>query len=208
MLFESIEYLQKNSATKTAELTSFECEVSGGWDLLQPLAINLVLGSTAPHASEDIKKAFSVILESLSTTRLAFTSLGPSIFPNWTFFHTRFLYLELFKAYDKLADTALTLSKQKSHHAFNKVPLDAVQKIKKEVRGVAELIQKHAKELKKLLEEKGLQDVVNEMKNDGDGEVGRMVEEVIGKEKMKLYTREFVESAVEALDGVGKVRVG
>jgi hypothetical protein len=100
---------------------------------------------------------------------------------------------------------ALVLSKQKTHHSSGKFSADVLSKIKKTAKERADLIRTGAGEWKKVLEKTGIQEVVDACA--GGGEVGGVISDVVGKERMRKYAGEFVESGGECLDGVTKVKV-
>jgi hypothetical protein len=103
------------------------------------------------------------------------------------------------------ADAALLLSKQKTHHSNGKLSADVLNKIKKTAKERAAFIRTGAGEWKNELEKSGIQDVVDACAS--GGEVGDVICEVVGKESMRKYAVEFVESGKECLHGVTKVRV-
>jgi len=204
ILSDAVTYLEEHKDRKTEELTASELFVSQGWDRLQPATIHLIHGPNAARASKDWKKDVHAMLHWLEESSIAVAQDG-CILPYWSSLDRLFLLLEQLKAYDKFCDAALTLAKQKSHHAHGKLPVDVYMKIKIAARQNAGLIQRHAKEWRKRLEKNGKEEILKAFRS--GGEVGRAIEDVVGVDRMMKYAKEFVESGIEALDGIAKVKV-
>lgn len=206
ILLDSIKFLQENAGLKTQELTEHELKVYEGWELIQPLLIHIFLDVKSSLASNNLKKDFSLVSDFLDASRLAFTTLKAPVLPDWAYYHSRFLYLELFKAYDKLCDAVIAVSKLKAHHTYGKIPIEAVLSIKKDSRVTGTLIQTQAKELKQVLEKTGTSVLLGLLREDENG-VGVALEELLRPDTVKGYTKKFLESAVESLDGILKVKL-
>jgi hypothetical protein len=206
VLLDSITYLQEHQDRKSQQLTELETKIFDGWELIQPLVFNIFHDVKSPYASKDLKKDFALVSDFVNASLLAFTSLEPHVLPNWAYYHNRFLYLELFKAYDKLCDGAIAVSKQKSHHAYGKIPIEIVLSIKKESRVTGTLIQSQSKELKQRLEKNGTSVILGLLKNGEDG-IGAAVEALLGANTVKDYSKKFLESVIESLDGILKVNL-
>jgi ElaB/YqjD/DUF883 family membrane-anchored ribosome-binding protein len=211
ILTDAIAHLSSHPESFTAELTPSEQVMSHGWDLLQPITVNLILGPTHAHAAADLKAATAALSAWLTTdlpTALypAAASTGPScILPHHTRLHTLYLHLEFLKAALRLVDAAAALAKQKAHHAHSKIPADALEGVRKAVREQGESVRRRAREMKKRLERGGADEVLAAFRS--GGAVGEAVAGLVGEQRMKRYARAFVESAVEAVDGVLKVKV-
>lgn len=205
ILTDAIAYLNDHKDLRTQELTSSEQFVSNGWDALQPVTIYLILGPTAKQASQDIKKDILALLNWLKDSQIQNEPANRCILPYWETLQHYFLLLEQLKAIDKFADTALILGKQKTHHSYNKIPAEILQKIKKAAKENASMVQGQAKDHKKRLEKTGKEEILKTL-NNGD-ETGKALEEVVGSERMKQYTADFTESGVEALDGILRVKI-
>lgn len=177
-----------------------------GWELIQPLAIYIFSDAKSPHASTDLKKDLLLVSDFVNASRLAFTTLEAPVLPDWVYYHSRFLYLELFKAYDKLCDGVIAVSKLKAHHTYGKIPIEAVLSIKKESRVTGELLQSQAKELKQVLEKNGTSVLLGLLREDENG-VGVALEELLRPDTVKRYTKKFLESVLESLDGILKVKL-
>lgn len=177
-----------------------------GWELSQALIIHIFLDAKSPQASKDLKRDFSLVSDFLNASRLAFTSLEPPVLPDWAYYHSRFLYLELFKAYDKLCDGVIAVSKLKGHHTYGMIPIEMVLRIKKDSRVIGTLIQSQAKELKQILERTGTSVLLGLLREDENG-VGVALEELLRPDTAKEYTKKFLESVLESLDGILKVRL-
>lgn len=201
---ESIQYLQEHQSQRAQELTELEVKVFDGWDLLQPLIIHIFLDAKSPHASKDLKKDFMLASEFITAARLVFTSIGSPAIPDWAYYHGRFLYLELFKAYDKLCDGVIAVSKQKTHHTNGKIPIEAVLSIKKDARVSGTLIQSQTKELKQQMEKNGTSVIMGLLKI---RDIGDAIEDLLGAETVRSYTKKFLESVLESLDGILKVKL-
>jgi len=130
---------------------------------------------------------------------------GGLVFTHWTQLETWFLHLEFVKACHKLVETTITMSKQKGHHSAGKVPAEILQQIKKEGNAVGETVQKQAKVIRDSLVKDGRVKVMKAVKK---GELGAVIDKLFGGEGLRRWIEEMVESAVEALDGVLKVKVG
>jgi hypothetical protein len=206
ILLDSIQYLQEHEDIKNKELTEHEVKIFDGWDLILPLVINIFFNAKSPHASRDLKKSFALVLDFVNATRLAFISLEPPVLPDWAYYHNRFLHLELFKAYNKLCDGVIVVSKQKAHHAYGKIPIEVVLSIKKESRVTGTLLQSQAKELKQGLEKNGSAVILGLLKT-GEHGVGAAIEDLLRADTVKDHTKKFLESVIESLNGILKVNV-
>jgi N-terminal acetyltransferase B complex non-catalytic subunit len=207
ILNDCIDYIAANADLAINELTPAERNVSQGWSLLQPLIIFAIIGPTSQHALKEPKKGIDELFTWLGDSSL--TSEGEEsnscILPHWSRLTPLYLHLELFKAIMNFIETSLTLSKQKSHHTNGKFSVETLNKIKKTCKDKADIVQKEAREWKKRLEKNGIEDVLSVF--DHSGEISTALDEVVGKDRMRKYAKEFVDSAAEALDGVTKVRV-
>jgi hypothetical protein len=206
ILLDSIQYLQEHEDFKTKELTEHEIKIFDGWELILPLIINIFLNAKSPHASKDLKKDFVLVSDFIIASRLAITTLEPPALPDWAYYHKRFLHLELFKAYDKLCDGVIATSKQKAHHSYGKIPIEVVLSIKKESRVTGTLLQSQAKELKQGLEKNGSMVILGLLKTSERG-IGAAIEDLLGADTVKDYTKKFLESMIESLDGILKVNL-
>lgn len=206
ILLDSVRFLQENADRKTQELTEHELKVYEGWELIQPLTIHVFLDAKSPHASKHLKNDFLLVSDYLNASRLALTSLEAPALPDWAYYHSRFLYLELFKAYDKLCDGVIAISKLKAHHTYGKIPIEAVLSIKKDSRVTGTLIQSQAKELKQVLEKTGTSVLLGLLRED-ENDVGVALEELLRPDTVKGYTKKFLGSVVESLDGILKVKL-
>ncbi|RDI80028.1 hypothetical protein Vi05172_g10050 [Venturia inaequalis] len=206
ILYDSIKFLQENAGLKTQELTQDELKVYDGWELIQPIIIHVFLDVKSPQASQNLKKDFSLVSDFLSASRLAFTTLEAPMLPDWAYYHSRFLYLELLKAYDKLCDGVIAVSKLKAHHTYGKIPVEGVLGIKKDSRVTGTLIQSQAKELKQVLEKTGSSLLLGLLREDENG-VGVALEELLRPDTAKAYTRKFLESVLESLGGILKIKL-
>ncbi|TLD39226.1 Tetratricopeptide-like helical [Venturia nashicola] len=206
ILFDSIQFLKENASLKAQQLTEHELKVFEGWELMQPVTIHILLDAKSPQASKDLKKDFSLLSDFVGASRLAFTTLEAPVLPDWAYYHSRFLYLELFKAYDKLCDGAIAVSKLKANHAYGKIPVEVVLSIKKDSRVTGTLIQSQAKGLKQVLEKNGTSVLLGLLREDENG-VGVALEELLRPDTVKAYTSKFLESVLESLDGILKVKL-
>lgn len=211
ILTDAITHLHTNPANFDIELTPSEQLFSRGWDKLQPVTINLILGPTAANASKDLKADINALYAWLShdlPTALLPTDTAKDkgcALPHHTTIQPWYLHLEFLKATLKLVDAAATLSKQKAHHSHSKVPAESVQSIKKVVKEHADLIQQRAKGMKERLAKSGVEEVIRAFRS--GGAIGEAVAGVVGEQKMKRYAQGFVESGIEALEGLLKVKV-
>jgi hypothetical protein len=208
ILKDCISYLTAHTDLATKELTSAEQEIAQAWSLLQPLILYLTMGPKSAHVSREPKKDIDELLSWLNQSpspKLNRDSNGTCILPHWKTIHPLYLHLEVLKCVVNFADTALLLSKQKTHHSNGNFSVDVLGKIKTVAKERAVLIDKGAKEWKKMLERNGVQEVMDACA--GGGDVGDVVCDVVGKERMRKYAMEFVESGGECLDGVTKVKV-
>lgn len=206
-----IDYIREHSIDGDKELTPREKGISVGWDLLLPIIIHLTLGPKATHASKDLKKDIVVLLDflkaahrALETNNLDISAEGEVVFVHWTLFETCFLHLEFVKACHKLVETGTALAKQKGHPAFGKVPTDLLLQIRKEGKALADTVQKQAKNVRDGLVKEGRGKVGDVVRA---GELGAVIEKLVGGEQLRRTVAEIAESAVEALDGVLKVKV-
>jgi hypothetical protein len=171
------------------------------------LILYIIIGSTSKYASKEPEKDLDALSTWLTNSSPELNKDGKEscILPHWTALQPLFLQLELLKCTIAFIDTAITLSKQKAHHTNGKLSADALNKIKKTTKEQAELIQTKARDWKKLLDKNGFDEVLKALTSGGS--VGDVIGDVVGKDRMRKYAREFVESGGECLDGVGKVKV-
>jgi hypothetical protein len=211
ILTDAITYLKSHAGDLTAQLTPSEQLFSHGWDKLQPITIYLILGPSAANASKDLKAdtaAFYAWLSKDLPTALSSTDAQDgktSLLPHYTILQPLFLHLEFLKATLKFTDVALLLSKQKGHHANGKISAGVLQDIKKVIKEQSDFIHQRTKDMKERLGRSGVEDVIKAFKS-GEG-IGEAVGVVVGEQRMRKYAREFIESAVDGLDGLLKVKV-
>ncbi|QDS67645.1 hypothetical protein FKW77_004638 [Venturia effusa] len=206
IFLDSIRFLQENADRKLQELTVHELKIYDGWEVIQPIIVHIFQDAKSPHASKDLKKDFLLVSDFLNASRLAFTTTEAPVLPDWTYYHGRFLYLELFKAFDQLCDRVIAVSKLKTHHDYGKIPIETVLSIKKDSRVTGTLLQSQAKDLKRGLEKTGSSLLMEMLREDRNG-VGEALEELLGPDTVKEYTNKFLESVVESLDGILKVKL-
>jgi hypothetical protein len=205
-------YLKDNIEAQDAELTPNERDICQRWDKLIPIAIWLILGPKHQHASRNIKQDLTSLTEYLKTATLATQAQDMDIgnddrleFTHFSELESWFLHLEFAKTCVMFGATATTLLKQKGHHAAGNVSADVVNKIKAEAKALGGVVQKHARTLQSGLKKDGKQKVLAVVKGGG---LGALIEQLASGEQLRRYVDEMVESAIEGLDGVLKVKVG
>jgi hypothetical protein len=196
-----IKYLKANKDDKMYQLTPSEQLISIGWDRLQPLICAVILGPESPHASSNIKKDSGALLDWLKDTNYAAPTTHRPL-PQADVLQDMFLRLELLKACDKFCTVALAAAKQKGHLLHGKLPADVIQKAKALVADNVKAIRGYAQTWKKAVEKGSKAEVLRLLK---DGPTGDDI--------MQLWEadwstpRDIVESAIDALDGVIKVKL-
>lgn len=204
-------YLRENAKAADNELTPTEREVCLHWDLLIPLAIWLVLGPKHPHASQDVQQGLKTLAEHLNAAALASQAQDIDLghddrleFTHASELESWYLHLELAKTCVQFVTTATVFLKQKSHHAARGITADALGKVRTESKALADAMQKQASSLKDGLQKSGRQKVLRAVQSGG---LGGLIERITGGEQLRMYVDEMVESAIEGLDGVSKVKV-
>lgn len=206
-----LQYLHSNSTAQDTELTPAEREICARWDRLLPTTFWLTLGPKHLHASRDIKQDLKSLVEYLSTATLAIKAeemdLGADDRLEFTHFselESWYLHLEFAKTCSQFVTAATTLSKQRGHHAAGAITVDTLNKIKTEAKALGDAVQKQARTLQASLKKDGDAKVLAVVKSGG---LGGVIERLIGDSQLRMYVGEMVESAVEGLDGVLKVKV-
>jgi hypothetical protein len=206
-----LQYLHTNTAQQEVELTPTEQETCARWNKLTPLAIWLVLGPKHPQVSTNTKQDLESLSEYLSTATLAIKAEDMDVaaddrleFTHFSELESWYLHLEFAKACSAFVTAAMVLRKQKGHHAANGVALDALNKLKTETKNLADAVQKQARTLQTSLTKDGKAKVLAVVKSGG---LGGVIEQLIGDNELRMYVEEMVESAVEGLDGVLKIKV-
>jgi N-terminal acetyltransferase B complex non-catalytic subunit len=172
----------------------------------------LTLGPKHLHASRDITQSLTSLVEFLKTATLAIQAQEMDIgqddrleFTHFSEMESWYLHLEFAKTCVHFVTTATALLKQKNHHASGAIPTDALGKIKNEAKALGGAVQKQAKGLQTSLKKDGRQKVLQVIKAGG---LGELIDQLTGGEQLRRYVDEMVDSAIEALEGVLKVKVG
>jgi hypothetical protein len=200
ILTNQITYLASNVDEKPYQLTLPEQLISTGWDRLQPLILAYTVGASSHHSSSNLKQDATLLLNWVKDT--SYSPPDHGLLPQSDILQDMFLRLEVLKVCDKFCDVALTASKQKGHAMYGKLPAEVIQKIKATGLETAKAIRNHAKEWKKMLEKEGKAGVLDLVK------AGPTGDDVYGVLEGWATTVEIVESALDALDGLIKVKVG
>lgn len=183
------------------QLSPSEQLISIGWDRLQPLIFVLMLGPQSSHASSNVKKDSSALFDWLKDTSYS-SPTNHRLLPQADILQDMFLRLEMLKVYDKFCEVALTAAKQKGHHLHGKLPADIIQKAKTVVADNAKAIRSYAQTWKKKVEKGGKAAVLRLLK---DGPTG---DDIMRFWEADWSTPgEIMESAIDALDGVIKVKL-
>lgn len=124
--------------------------------------------------------------------------------PMWTTLHVLFSDLERLKTWERLCDMWASIKKKEGKNGrLPKEPsVDQIQVLKKEVKGRAVAMQNKVRAWKVKLEQTGTEQILEMMKSESN------LEQLLGTERLKRYARSMRDSAVDALDGVIKVKVG
>ncbi|KAF2474751.1 uncharacterized protein BDR25DRAFT_111755 [Lindgomyces ingoldianus] len=176
----------------------------------------------SPKHMADVEARFDNILHSLNCAELQFqhemtisktapsnntpgTHVLENLMPTEGYLQYFFGQLELLLVYAKLIDQV------RNFHKLSKFPPSRVKKEKVWVDKVATAIQNcytavrnAAQSYIDALRERGLESVLKHAKA---GVVGEALVGLMGEEEMRGFAREYVESAVDALEGVLKVRI-
>ncbi|KAF2435237.1 hypothetical protein EJ08DRAFT_646109 [Tothia fuscella] len=208
-----LKYIMLHRADAANELTASEIEVSTGWKHLLNFTFPVVGEveglmlrdpETLQKKLDDLSKWLKIASEANKLT-LDMKKLAAPPFADHTALQHCILHLEILKAINKCANAALAVSKQKNHHTHGKLSADALHKMKISVKGNADEIYKYLREIKKGLESHGIEEVARSFV--GHGKIGEKIEKIVPLERRQKYAREFVESGIEALDGVLRVKV-
>jgi hypothetical protein len=207
-----LKYLQDNTNAQDTELTTAERDICQRWDKIVPITTWLILGAKHLHASRNIKGDLASLVSFLNTATLAIQAQDMDLgsddrfeFTHFSELESWFLHLEFAKACMQFATTAAALLKQKSHHAASGISVDVLAKIKAEAKALGDAVQKQARVLQASLRMDGRAKVLQVIKGGG---LGVLIEQLTGGEQLRRYVDEIVESAIEGLDGVLKVKVG
>lgn len=205
-------YLRENDEMALHELTPTERSTSVPWDHLADLTFWLVRGPGTQEQPLDIKATASMLLDFLNSAKLAIDAEDMEIgaddrleFTHASEFESWYLHLELAKTCSLFVTTAMAFSKQKGHHTASKgIPVDILNKIKTGAKALGDAVQKQAKTLQTDLKKDGKEKVLAVVKAGG---LGSVIDQLIGESQVRMYVGEMVDSAVEGLEGVLKVKV-
>jgi hypothetical protein len=192
------------------QLTDSEQYVSVGWDHLTPLTCWLTLGADDPRASKDIKTDTKALLNWVQGTSLKPSSPQDdddplSNLPTAETVQDLFLRAEVLKAVHVFCDAATTASKLKGSAAAKHMQPNLITQTRAAAVQSFQSIRDFALEWKKRMREAGTDMVTGLLAMDDTGED---VRELMGEAWSKEETiQDIVESAVDAIDGLTKVRL-
>ena len=206
-----LHYLETNNSAQDTELTPAEREVCARWNKLMPLAFWLILGPKHFHASKNVKQDMESLAEYLNTATLAIQAEDMEIsaddrleFTHFDEFENWYLNLEFAKTCSQFVTSAFILIKQRGHHSAGVLTVNDLNKIKNAAKNLGEAVQKQARTLQVSLKKEGNAKVLQVVKSGG---LGGVIAQMIGESQLRMYVEEMVESAVEGLEGVLKVKV-
>jgi hypothetical protein len=204
-----LQYLQAHS--ENIELTPAEQEICAKWDKLLLIVFWIVLGPKHHHASKDVKQDLKSLTEFLSTATLAIQVEDMDLaqddrleFTHFSELEAWYLNLEFAKSCSLFVTAAMALSKQKGHHSAGVLTVDTLNKIKTGAKSLSDAVQKQARNLQTGLQKDGVAKVLHVVKSGG---LGGVIEQLAGEGPLRLYVQEMVESAVEGIEGVLRIKV-
>jgi N-terminal acetyltransferase B complex non-catalytic subunit len=208
MAAEDVLDLEVESGQAKLELTAIESRsLIQEWKLIGHLLIDLLL---PPNERLDVAKlAHEKYLEIFDHMRSNLTDPLDSVYgdrdlPMWTLLHFSFTELEQLKAWERVCGIWIATKKKDGKHGrLPKQPsVEQISTLKEEVRRRAITVQNEIRAWKIRLEKTGTERILEMMKRESN------LEQILGVERLKRYARSMRDSAVDALDGVIKVKVG
>lgn len=173
------------------------------WHALGMLVWDLVAPSNVPIRHEP--EGFQEIYDHMQKIANVPFQIEPLIgLPMWTNLHWLFLELELLKAWVQVCDVWVSaLRKQGKGSRLPKKPsIDQINSLKKDVIKKANAMQDVVRGWRRRLEKTGTEEVLEMIQKDSNLEL------VMGAERLKRYAISMRDSAVDALNGVIRVKVG
>ena len=189
---ENFEFLLEN-------LTASEIRADQAWEVIRRVIIWIFVGSSQDLASKNIKNDFTTLADAIRDYKLIRCEYGA--LPHWKYLHDRFTFIEVLKACDKLVECSADIcKKQKAHHLSKGVSTESITKLRTVIKDRFVGIQEEAKSMK----DKLTRGWIDEMAVKGD--TGASVQK-LGKDFVKTQTRWIFGSAVDALNGILKVKM-
>ncbi|KAK3074914.1 hypothetical protein LTS18_014138, partial [Coniosporium uncinatum] len=183
----------------SSSVSPFERDFTQGWYLLRTLALTSFHKPTAnePQLIQKIHKFIDDMAPPTNSEELP-------LLPDCHFLERAFLTLEFLKACTHLCHVLLNPKEPKAKNRTvisQKASIESLRKLAAEkAQGFKKVIVKWEAELKA----NGHKRVFRLVEEDV---LGKRVEEIIGKDFVEGCVREIVESAVDALQGIGRVKV-
>jgi len=123
--------------------------------------------------------------------------------PMWTILHFLYSELEVLKAWEKICEVWVTAKKLDKVSRLPKEPSIAqIHSLRKDIIKRADSVQDAARAWRNKMQSTGVRKILDMMKKDSN------LEELLGAERLGRYAKSMRDSALDALDGVIKVRVG
>jgi len=195
-----------HAADSTGDLTQIESSMAIAWQNFHK-AVNSILDSrNIPTANKDCESNFKELLQVATSLQPSCNTMREALptqdLPTWEHLHNWFSQLEFLKACNGLCDHTLQLLKQKNSVINKRIRTETVKGLKTAVGKAADDIQDIAREWKIQLQKSGRKRILQMITQES------ILEELFGQEKLDEYARRMQDSAIDALDGVTKVKVG
>ncbi|KAF2666048.1 hypothetical protein BT63DRAFT_48014 [Microthyrium microscopicum] len=203
LLDTSVSYLESNISDISYQLTPAELAIAPAWDALLPLVAWLILGPSDTRASKNIAKDITAFAGLLSALEKA---PEHDVLPSSEAVHAFYLRYDILLAARTFVDAATLATKGKSPIAKS-VPIAALKSVTSAVDAASRVLREAGSSWRDSVKREGKK-VVQELVGAGatGEEIGELFSEV-GGWSVDGVVKDIVESAVDALDGLSKVKV-
>lgn len=210
-------YLKANHDDMRYQLTTSEQRVSTCWDLLVPLIWRLVFGvNDKVAAASDTVKALKAVQSWLQESQRQHTTetSDQNVFPSNESLQGAYLSFEVINAVSLFCDAVTIATSGKPpypHHTAGAktIPADAIKITKSAAKAAFDAVHVRAEEWRKRVKEEGSKYVTAALFS---GAIGEDVKELLdsddtGNWNQEAIINDLVESAIDSLDGLCKVKL-
>ncbi|KAF2176685.1 hypothetical protein K469DRAFT_722076 [Zopfia rhizophila CBS 207.26] len=200
-----------NEARKSHER---EDDLRSDWLCARSIAVDVYDGARSHDTGKSLEERFELACWALTEVCVEMENLilpestgfkleDEYLLPNEIGLLTYYSLLELLRVYWKICETMKDYQK-KRHELGRRVKKQLVDQFATRVEDTYKLLRKVVGSMIVALKRRGEQSILAQV---GWGPTGEALTKVLSDDDMRLYAREYVESAIEALEGVLKVKL-